>query len=616
MGALVAVIAAGCQTDFADAPATSEATALISTTTTVPDDGACAHVVATRLADFTVHEYLGPLTGGSLDVALGEHRVTATAFPAPCNAEPADAPWTAEQQLVTFAAGLNRVELRFHRAGTETTIDPVFDDESPLVRSGSRRRIGGAYEDAAGPGYAIDDWNIVSLAVPPATQSSTTLFRLAGSGLPYSPRGLAATTTGFVVQVSEPGALYFYDGTTPLTTWPVDYGADQIRWTYTDGLEAIDDTHFVRTGWLDTPVQCETTCVQAGIEVLELVTGPDGARARVTQQIALPPPYNTQFAVGVAAIGTAGTSFAVTVLDDHQTTLLLIDAAGTVLAASTIAPGVEGVFDAAGGRIGTLDYHGSLALYDATTAAPLGQTADYRRGIDLVVPAAIAWLPAPRERLVLASGADRRLVTVGPDGSSSPAYFPASYDNPSGLDYKADTEQLVITNRVPPIDETTNRRIPTVDFLSASTFALASSIQLRDVPLPVRTQSLAYLGSSKLIATIYGRPGAVPDAIDAVVYLHDLSGALVRTFSLAPYGFVDLESASYLASSDELLLLAKDFTGTRRLVVTTTTGTPVRSYRTDELDGPLDLAPMTDGPYAGDVGVLEDAGSYVRIRQP
>jgi hypothetical protein len=144
-----------------------------------------------------------------------------------------------------------------------------------------------------------------------------------------------------------------------------------------------------------------------------------------------------------------------------------------------------------------------------------------------------------------------------------------------------------------------------------------TSLVLRDVPLPVRSQTLAYIPQGALIATHYARPGAVPDAtLDPVVYLHDFTGALVSTFSLQAYGFVDIGSIDYLPASNELLIRATDFTGTQRLVVTTTAGKPKRSYRTDELEHPIDFAPMTDGPFAGDIGALETASSYVRIRLP
>ncbi|MGN6110819.1 MAG: hypothetical protein ACTHU0_37300 [Kofleriaceae bacterium] len=592
--------------------------AWISTTSDIPVDGACVHVTATRFADFTVRSYQGPLAGASFAVDTGEHHVKATAYPEPCDAEPAQPPWVAEEQNVTLSGGANRIELRFHRSAG-TTIDPIFDDESAtLVRPGSRVRIGGGYEDAAGPGYALDGWDIKSIPVPPASGSPQTLFRIVHTGLPYPPRGLAVAGGQFIVQLSEPSApLSVYDGAgARVATWPVDYGPTAIRWTWTDGIEAIDDTHFVRTGWLDTPIQCETSCVQSGIEVLELVNGPSGPRLTVQQQIPLAPPYNRIYPVGVTPLGN---HYAVSIIDNAGSTRLLrVDLFGSVLAAGSEIPlaDVEGIFDA-GGRIGGLDYRGNLALYDATTLAPLGLPADYRLGVDFVGAQRIAWLPSPRFQYAVVSATEQQRMLVNADATTSPEYtLLHGYDSPAGLAYKPDTDQLLIMNRVPPIDPITMTRIPTVDVFSVTPQAKVSSIQLHDLPLPVRVVSLAYVAQTQLLATSYVRPGAVNDPIEAVVYLHDLTGALVRTFSLAPFGFVKVESVDYLPASAELLLVAKDATGTRRLVVTTTTGQPLRSYRADELEGPLDLAPMSDGPFAGDIGVLEQGAAIVRIHLP
>src|SRR5262245_58255158 len=93
--ALIAL--AGCQgLDGEDAE--TEASAFIGTTSTIPSDGACAHIVATRLSDFHVSEFRGLLAGASFSVAAGESRVTATAYPQPCSNEPAAAPWIADVQ--------------------------------------------------------------------------------------------------------------------------------------------------------------------------------------------------------------------------------------------------------------------------------------------------------------------------------------------------------------------------------------------------------------------------------------------------------------------------------------------------------------------------------------
>jgi hypothetical protein len=51
--------------------------------------------------------------------------------------------------------------------------------------------------------------------------------------------------------------------------------------------------------------------------------------------------------------------------------------------------------------------------------------------------------------------------------------------------------------------------------------------------------------------------------------------------------------------------------------VTTPNGTPVRSYRTDEITGALDLAPVTSGAFAGQLGVVfPEPSEFARITLP
>ena len=175
-------LAAGCSHE---APGAGAATASVTVTATaIPSDGQCAHIVITRLADFQSTEYRGLLSGASLTALVGEDRVTATAYPTPCSSEPAQAPWTADAQVVTLVPGGNRVTLDFHQ-NTSVGVDPSFDDTKPLVvRLGSQVRVSRNGEDIAGPNFALDGWEVKRLTLPPAPVGETLLFSLDGKGVP------------------------------------------------------------------------------------------------------------------------------------------------------------------------------------------------------------------------------------------------------------------------------------------------------------------------------------------------------------------------------------------------------------------------------------------------
>jgi hypothetical protein len=252
-GSVLPVLAViGCQ--VADEHDLGEGRAYIGTTGTIPADATCTHIVATRLADFVVSEYKGALSGGVFSVQAGESRVTATAYPPPCSAEPAQPPWIADEQITTFTDGANTLMLRFH-ANTQVAIDPTFDDINPLhvtVRPGSPIRTGRNGEDAAGPNYSLDGWEIKRIALPPEAPSETVLFSTEGKGaLAFSPRGLAAMPDGtFAVQLSAPAEpLRQFSATGDfLEFWSVIYPAGATPFDNTDGLEAIDATHLSAPG--------------------------------------------------------------------------------------------------------------------------------------------------------------------------------------------------------------------------------------------------------------------------------------------------------------------------------------------------------------------------------
>src|SRR5262245_18734066 len=125
---LAATLCACATTEGGDDGALDLAVATITTTTTPPADGQCTHIVATRVSDFQVSEYKGPLSGATMTVRSGEHRIVATAYSQPCNAEPMVAPWVAAQKVVTFGGGANQLGLEFRKNALAEIIAQFIDD--------------------------------------------------------------------------------------------------------------------------------------------------------------------------------------------------------------------------------------------------------------------------------------------------------------------------------------------------------------------------------------------------------------------------------------------------------------------------------------------------------
>jgi len=589
----------------------------------IPADGQCAHITSTRLSDFAVSTYQGPLAGASFTVPTGEAHVTATAYPQPCSQEPASAPWVADEQITTFTGGANVLVLNFH-ATTDVTVDPVFEGARNVgVRPGSGARLGRNGEDAAGPGFALDGWSVNQIALPPAAAVETFLFSMRGQGgLTQAPRGLGRLPDGrFVAQQSEidqPIRTFSAAGGF-LELWPVVYLPTKIRWDNTDGLEAIDATHLVRTGYLNAPINCDpndpsgATCVQAGIEVLELQADTNGAPVLVvTEQIPLPAPYNQAYPVGVAKVGA---SYAVAALPGTGTQLILLAPDGTVAAGPVADPGdVEGLFDAGDGRLGALDYHGALRMYNGADATPrAGETASFFDGLGFGFPRALAWNSAANQFLALSG--ERRLASLTPDmtGFVYLGIDLSGYLDPRGMDYRADVDQVAIADRVPPIDAATGTRIPRVDFYDLATSARVDSTTLGGLPANLRVPSIAYIPGRQQILSHYRRPGSPPDPIDSVIYTHRLDGSLAGLFDLRPLGIQRVFTVNYLPATDEILCTGVDIIGQVRMVVTSPTGQPRRSYRTDPIAGVSELAPITSGPYQGDLGIVfVEPSEYVR----
>jgi hypothetical protein len=616
-------------------PLGSQTADVVVTTSVIPPDGQCVHIVATRTGDFQTVEYQGALAFAKLKAYPGENRVTATAYPTPCASEPTNAPWMTDAQLTTFVTGNNTLSLVFHR-NVDVGVDAQFDvDPVPLVvRAGSFVRTGRNGEDTTGPNFALDGWEVKQIPLPPATGPETLVFTTEGKGLPYTPRGMARTPDGtFVFQMSEPTApLYALSATgAPVGTWPVTYPAGKIQWSNTDGLDAIDANHLVRTGWLNVGINCDATgnnCQYSGIEVLEKKTATDGSISfEVTQQILFSAlgtePLNEEYPVGVTAV--PGGRFAVTFLPDVGSLLVLVNANGTIAAGPTAISGdVEGLFDDGAGRIVALDFSGHLTTYnDTDLKVRAGETASFVLGVDLNVPRAITWRGAGGGRYVTL--ASNRLVyaTPGFDSITDVGLDATAYQNATGLDYRADTDEILLMDNLPPIDPVTGKRIPVVRFYNATTHALAHSVTLQTGATgQLRNGRIAWIPSTQQIVAHFHRPGALgaDPTIDGVAFVLNASdGSLASSIDLRRYGFTRIASVRYIAATDELVFVASgdDAARTKRLVVTDRAGKPRRAYRVDALPYLSDLAPVTDGAFAGDFGAISaEPSAFARIALP
>ncbi|HEU5056978.1 MAG TPA: hypothetical protein VFU21_10660 [Kofleriaceae bacterium] len=596
----------------------------------IPPDGQCTHIIATRLSDFRVSSYQGALGGAVFQARQGEHRVTAVAYPPPCDPEPAEPPWIADEQVVTFVRGPNSLTLNF-RTNVGVGVDPIFwDDVDPqlAIEPGSTLRTGRNFEDAAGGNFAVDGWDVLQIALPPAggggTPSATVLFSTQPSGaLAYTPRGMARMPDGrFVFQLAESAAdlQVFTAGGAFLESWPVVRDPGLIQFDSTDGLDRIDTTRLVRTAFLNTPLNCPEfsgpECIQAAIEVLELQSGPSGTSAVVIQQILLPFPHNVEYPLGVTA--SAG-NFIVSTLPDADSRLLLLDAAGTLLAGPvTVAGGIEGLFlNGSGTRLGALTYVGFLSMHSPATLLPrAGETFNYPLGVGVSNPFGLAWRPATGQFLVLhidnqVTLASDTFTATAPSGIDTSGYiFPSSIDV-NGSD------QLLVFDRIPPIDPATEQRVATLDTWDLATGVLVASVPLGGVPVNVRPRTLAYMPGTDQVISHYRRAGNVVDPIDSTIFVHQMDGTLAAVLNLAPWGVHRIVGLNVLPSTGEILLVGTDVEGTLRLMVTTPGGTPVRSYRTDSIFGLAELAPITTGAFAGQVGVVTgQPSSFLRIAAP
>lgn len=619
---LASLAIAGCGGDRA--PSTTAQLADVTVTATaIPSDGQCAHIVFTRLADFHTAEYRGLLAGATLKAPLGEDRVTATAYPQPCTMDPGSAaPWTADAQTLTLAGGANLVSLSFHKTA-DVTIDPNFDDTRPLVvRAGSQVRISRNGEDTAGPNFALDGWEVRQLTLPPAAVGETVLFSVEGKGVPYTPRGMAHLPDGrFVFQVAEVlSPLYVFDAMgAPVAQWGVSYPAGTTQWSNSDGLEAIDATHFVRTGWSNKPFGCDASgahCKQSGLDILEKKTAADGSSyVEVTRQIFLPElpteALNAEYPVGVTPVGAR---FAVTVLPDAGTNLVLLNADGTVAAGPVVMPAandIEGLFDDGAGRLVGIDYTGNLTEYNDADLSKRMESGNLGEGVGFGAPSRLAWRSAGAGSLIAYN--NQRLVYAASDFSSITdiGLDLSAFSLVSGLEYRADTDELLLMDRYPA-------GLPQVVSFSLATKMQTSSVTLQPgLAYPLRPIALTYIASTHQLVAAYRRTSGADATLDAVAFVHNADGSLAGKLDLATLGMKSISSVRYDATNDQLLFLAVDTGGVTRLVTTDRSFVPKRSYRTDALPDLVDVTPMANGPFAGDWGAVQSQPSfYARVALP
>ena len=232
----------------------------------------------------------------------------------------------------------------------------------------------------------------------------------------------------------------------------------------------IDETHFVRTGWLNTPIDCDSAgdnCVQSGIELLEV----QGSALVVTSQVRLPQltgaPLNSEYPVAVAALG--GNAFAVITLPGAPAAtshLARINGDGTVTVGGSLPDDVEGLwFDAAGARIVALSYDGVLTTYDASDLSPRGETASFPIGAGFPLPVSLTWDDAAAQFIALSSESGARVALATPDFAavSDIAYDHARNPSPIAVEYLPDTGVLAIMDNPPPADPNGGGRIPAVN---------------------------------------------------------------------------------------------------------------------------------------------------------
>jgi hypothetical protein len=257
-------------------------------------------------------------------------------------------------------------------------------------------------------------------------------------------------------------------------------------------------------------------------------------------------------------------------------------------------------------------------MFDATTLTALpGQSEDLPNGIGLSLPGHLAWNPSANQYVVLGDVTSRLATAPADFSSTTPLPIDISgYALVTALDVRASANELMIMDRLPPVDAASGTRVPRADFYDLATHNQVEHLLLNGVATgQVRPDSAAFDGPRQQVISHYRRPGNVPDAaLDGVVYTHNMDGSIANVFDVRPLGFPKVNAVRYLQMTDEILLVATDITGRQRLIVLSPTGEPHRSYRTDAIAGFFGLAQLTSGPFAGDLGVtFSQPSQYLRV---
>jgi hypothetical protein len=587
------------------------------TTTVIPEDATCTHIVATRLSDFQTSEYRGLLAGAEFKGFKGDNRITATAYPLPCEEEPEVVPWVADPANVTLAGGTNFIKLTF-KSNAKIVIEPEFEIESTLsIHDETRILPGRSGEDISAPNFAVDGYKVTQLSLPPSgggPASETTLFSIEGlTSFASFPRGLAVTSGGlFIVQSGLPAqAFEVYNAAgNLLESWPLVSPPGFIQWgdysdghgDYTDGLEQIDDTHFVRTGFRFEPLCDVSGCIQSGLDIMERQVQPGGSSNMVVvQQVIMPESIGFHSPLGVTPLGS---NFAVSILPGDETIvprLMVVAPDGTIVAGPVDSGILEGLLVAADGRLIGGDY-GGLVAYDTDLTPRPAESASLQYNAGISLPSRFAWdrntdtyLAITNTPHVLIRRADPSF-TSGADTAIDLSSY--SINGRLSFDVRSDTNQALVSAGMPVFDPDQPEIVP----YNIATGFQDPSIFLQGWPTPALVRSIAFIESTQQLATTgqqFGNP-----AMRSVVFVHQLDGSLAYTFDVAPIGFPVVGSVSYDPNTDELNLVGTDELGLQRILVTDINGNPRRSYRTDAIGFVTDLAPISSGPNAGEVGLL------------
>lgn len=591
----------------------------VADATAIPSDGECAAITATRTSDLTVSQYRGPLATASFQAHTGEHLVSAVAYPAPCDTEPSPVPWVSDEQTVSFARGQNTLVLHF-RANVQVGVDVNFEDPDASgipVLPGSLRQTGRNGEDLAAGLYALDGWEV--RAVDAAAGTETLLFSARGAtGFTITPRGLAVLPDGRFVLQEGFGAspLQVFSGAgSALGAWPVVYPAGITPTPNVDGLEAEDATHFLRTGYLNEPLcdEAGNDCTYGLVERLELRTdGTGGTYLEVVAQYPLPvvPGYfiHEEYPVGVAPL--VGGGFAVSTLESTvaiNTHLMLLNADGSLRAGPVAVPGsAEGLVDD-GTRLISLGYDGALRTFDRVTLAENAADArDLSVGVSYSVPVGLAWRSANGS--FLAVNNELRVVTANSsfDAIATVPVDLSSFQQPLALEYKGDSDELVIADRVPPIDPLTSTRRPALSLFNPTTGAATGVIWLQGIDYTgvLRLRTVAYVAPQQRFVVHYRRLTLPNDPVNAQLFFYNLDGSPAGMVDLAPHGFTHVSSVNYLPGGNRLVVVAVATGGGQRLVQLNAAGAPVSSIALDPLRPVAELAPITSGPFVGQLGFI------------